>query len=380
MLRALALACCLSGCHIVFDLDAVSVRTDGGGAGDDDLAGDADDSGLPCYGGTTETGGFISVCLQPDSDDAWVDIGDIDTDSAVCEQTQPHAGGPDLCIIAATTIAITSATLVHGDRPLVLVATETLQLAATLKVNSTRVGGYRTGPGANAMSCMPGHGVTGGIAGGGGAGGTFGGNGGGGGAGDGAAGGPVTTVPVVRELRGGCPGGDGGNFGMGSGGAGGGAVYLIAGTQLVINTGTIDASGMAGRGGAEAGDGAGGGGSGGMIVLDAPMITLTGATLIAHGAGGGGGSSDASGGSNGGEVNFSNTQYPSVGGAGDLGNGGNGGNGGGGSTVSTPGGTMGFPGTGGGSGGGGGGGGHGVIYVFGIETVTSSVISPALQM
>jgi hypothetical protein len=273
-------------------------------------------------------------------------------------------GADGLCVIAAEAIRVE--TLVHaiGSKPLVLVATDTIEISGQLDAASHRGATpsmYTTafvGAGANpAGGCNPGDVPTNG---GGGAGGTLtadGGNGGDSATGGGNDGGVAGVAPTFMGLRGGCPGQNGARGTPGQGGNGGGALYLIANTSITIS-GEINASGEGGHPGVTGGAGGGGGGSGGMIGLDAPAITNTG-VVYANGGGGGEGSGNTTVGSPGNEPNSAGAAPASM----DSSNGGAGGAGG-------AGGSAGGPPTGGpgqnvnGFGGGGGGGGTGLIRVF----------------
>jgi hypothetical protein len=220
----------------------------------------------------------------------------LDTSMAACAATTM---APDnICVVAATTITISAELRGIGNKPLVLLASESITVMDNGEID---VGNHRgdadLGAGANPTVCQagtaPGNG--GGDGAGGGAGGSFTGTGGvgGEGAGDGGGGGgdggtPAQAVMNVTTLRGGCAGQQGADGG-GAGGRGGGAVLLVAGTAITIGGSGINAGGEGG-GGAPTGErGGGGGGSGGMIALDAQTITAT-AFLIANGGGGGEGS------------------------------------------------------------------------------------------
>ena len=268
-----------------------------------------------------------------------------------------------LCVIARANITAAGGVTVAvtGDKPLVLVATDTINITGVLDAAShhstadpyatTQIGAGADPTGAcNAASA-------GGISGGG-AGGTFvalggsGGNGDSGGAG-GTAGGPQTAI----ALRGGCRGQNANNALGGRGGRGGGALYLIANTITI--GGTINASGEGGaRGITGANAGGGGGGSGGLIGLDAPTIENNG-LVFANGGGGG----EGAGGGNSGLPGLDPTGVTGATGGTGGGNGGNGGLGGaGGSAGGNP--TGGNGQTVNTEGGGGGGGGSGVIKVY----------------
>jgi hypothetical protein len=278
------------------------------------------------------------------------------------------SGGDGLCVVAATTIAISAELRGIGNKPLVLIASDSITVTAggEIDVGSHRIDGS-VGAGANPAGCgagtLPGDGS--GDAAGGGAGGSFTGTGGPGGDGgpnvgtnnNGTAAAGTTNITTIR---GGCPGQQGGDNG-GVGGRGGGAVHLIAGNTITIGGLGINAGGAGGVGGATAESGGGGGGSGGMIGLDAPAIACT-ALLLANGGGGGEGADDNGDGNPGADAT---EEAAAAGGSGAVQLGGNGGAGSTGPAAGA--GTVGDNGgVGGGTndgGGGGGGGGAGLIKV-----------------
>lgn len=317
----------------------------------------------------------IAICLTSVPTNALALPAAINTDTG-CTQTVPQTNGPDLCVIAARTITVGADARATGARPLVLVATETIDVQRVLDVSS-KVGSL--GAAANAASCtvaQAGGDDSGGGAGG--AGGSFQAKGGDGGRGDEnnngnpngkAPGGTAGNAQTTAVVRGGCKGGDGGTAGgqRGAGSPGGGAVYLIAGTSITVGTnGAVYASGAGGLFGSNC-DGGGGGGSGGMIGFDAPMITVTGRVAANGGGGGGGGGSGSAGGVGG---DGTTTSFNARAAAGTSGNP-NGAAGGLGSAIGNPGGGLGNNGD---CGGGGGGGGVGFVWTHG--TVTGTQISP----
>jgi len=201
------------------------------------------------------------------------------------------------CVIAAESIAVGGFQAVTGQRPLVLVATQTISVENTLTASSSRQFNF-AGAGVDLPGCSTGTAPTGSS---GGAGGSFGGTGGNGASagltgssGTAGTGGIAGAVLAPTTLRGGCSGQDGADavapIGPGTKGRGGGALYLIADASITI-AGTLSANG-AGATGGRAGDsgGGGGGGSGGFIGLDTPSLTITG-NVLANGGGGGEGSS-----------------------------------------------------------------------------------------
>jgi hypothetical protein len=334
-----------------------------------------------CFGS-----GLVKVCLSsaPNravrySADTLLDT----TGSANCTQTMAQAEGPELCIIAGTTVTIGVTLTVIGSRALVLVATDSLMVSGVLDASSTSAG--RHGAAANQGDCAnPSVGVddTGGAGGGGGGGlGTSGGTGGTGDlndngppAGQGRGGVAGAATQALTVLRGGCRGGDGGAGDMqhrSPGGDGGGAVYLIAGNAIQIS-GDVFASG--GGGGVTSGalgaeQGGGGGGTGGMIGLDAPSLEIAGRVVANGGAGGGGGG--AVGGAPGGDGTTANWNEPATPGPG----GGSipGGNGAPGTAIGA---TSHVDGSSNDGGAGGGAGGLGIIVVHGAIT-DGMKISPA---
>lgn len=259
------------------------------------------------------------------------------------------------CVIVATTIKI-DATFVYaayGVKPLILVATDTIEVAGEITAIADRAGLANTaGAGADPMGCaLP----IAAVGEGGGAGGSFGARGGNGGTGDGGAGSTsAAAVASITNLRGGCAGSIGGGTSPGNAGHGGGAIYLIAGTSITVS-GKINASGEGGDNGSLAGPTGGcGGGAGGMIGLDAPSVAVSGA-VFANGGGGGGGGGTTSGG-NGNDPSGPTT--PAVGGVAGTG----GGAGGAGSFLTTLPGQPGATSTS--DSGGGGGGGTGVVKLY----------------
>jgi len=172
--------------------------------------------------------------------------------------------------------------VVQGARPLILLASETIEVDGDILVSPMT----RTPGGCHA-------GIAGGNSVGGGGGGGFGEGGGPGGPlqnTTAAGGGGPSGMPTLIPLRGGCPGGTGATtMGTTPGGAGlgGGALQLsTAGTLTVV--GQIAAPGNGGAGNAMNGGGAGGGGSGGAILLEGRTISvISAAALCANGGAGG---------------------------------------------------------------------------------------------
>jgi hypothetical protein len=289
------------------------------------------------------------------------------TDAAFVDPSQP-----DACFIVGTTITMTTATTnVRGDRPLVLVATDSVTIDQKLDVASHR--GQNMGPGGNWSGCgSPGSGADHSTGGGGGAGGSFitkGGDGGAGDNGNASAGTAANSLGMPAFLHGGCPGSHGGNGSQNAAGIanGGGAIYIVAANAITVS-GLVNASGSGAVGGGHA-SGGGGGGSGGMIVLSAPQIDATGA-MLANGGGGAGGGDNNSNGMNGSDEMIGMPLVPPPGGNGP------GGAGGAGSTNGTAG-------TGAGDGpsnegGGGGGGGAGFIGIN--VAVTGGTYTPSPTM
>jgi hypothetical protein len=349
--------------------------------------------GRVCFGQ-----GLVQVCLDSAPGPAVTLPGAMNPlDTTVdgnCTKIVPQTSGPELCVIAGTTVTVSGSFAAIGARPLVLIGAETIIVSGTLDVSSKIAGGSRKGAGANDLGCTAGgNGKNDAGGGGGGAGGSFGTVGGTGGSGDlndnglpvgvatGGAPGATQTTPVV--LRGGCKGSAGGagadvDVGItgGVGGDGGGAVYLIAGNMITISgSGNVFASGAGGSVNAGAGgfeQGAGGGGSGGMIGLDAPAIQVQGRIAANGGAGAGGGANN--GGALGGDGTTTMWDKRAIGGAGDTtpGAGGDAGDGGAGSTFNA---TTNLTGGSGDAAGGGAAGGLGLVWTYGTVT-GGTTISP----
>ncbi len=390
-MRWLLLVVALGGCDLVFRID----HLDPSGI---DAHGPFADGTVPpdtsCAGGTvavgrygTSSAGLVQVCV-PATGGPLVLGGPFNTDLPAACQPMLQQSGPELCVVAATNIAVATPLVVTGLRPLVLAAAQQLTIDGSITVDGSATA---AGPGGDAPNCASGPGGTDAAkGGGGGGGGSWGGVGGIGGIGGPAGtGGFGHAGGVVTAIRGGCRGGYGGDGSSansgGLGGHAGGAIYLIAGASIIVR-GNISASGGGGHFGAAGttgGGGGGGGGAGGLVAFDTPMLTIAGATGIwANGGGGGGGGGAGTGvpvnGSDGG-VSTGPAVHAAAGSGGTAGTtmGGTGGSGGVGSLQLDPGGT-GSDGGGGGGGGAGGGGGFVILYSSQRGVAGDSATSPKL--
>jgi hypothetical protein len=307
---------------------------------------------------------------------------DIDTDmtasGSLCDQNNTQSAR--YCVVTGAPLTLSAGAMLtaHGDKPLVLLSTTTMDLLGDIDVSSHH--DVRRGPGANpsdASACSFMTAPTGPSFGGGGYGGSLGTVGGSGGkagnqsTGGGVAGTKLDTFPM--SLRGGCRGGDGSLLSTtdpaAAGGDGGGAIAMVAGMQIHVDA-MINASGGGGHGGwMNAENGAAGGGAGGMIVLDSPVALTFGARtqLWANGGGGGQGGSAMTG-TDGSESTGPTQAAPGGSSSGSGGAGGSGSLGRGSGVDGTA------PAFGSGGGGGGGGGGAGFIHAPGFTD--SNSISP----
>jgi hypothetical protein len=347
-------ALCLGACNAIL------------GIGDFTVAGDGQDGGPPGDGNQVCLGTLVPVCFDDTVDKIDLPLI-VDTGSASdCPfVVTPANGSSELCVITARTIDLSGHTLrAVGPRPLVIAAIDTITITnGNIDVSSPTGPGLRTGAGADAFECgVQMNGTPDDTGAGGGAGGSFGASGGPGASGsNGSAGAQPGMKLPIETLHGGCAGTSGGAGAQtvgGVGGHGGGAVYLVAGTLIMMDgSSNVFAAGGGGGGGAVRAGG-GGGGSGGMIALEAPTVQVD-CLLAANGAGGGGGSNTGTGddGKDGTQLNFMSV---AAGGAADMGGGGGGGAG---STATLPDGSAGFAGPSGS--GGGGGGAVGVIWLRG---------------
>jgi hypothetical protein len=328
--------------------------------------------GAECFGH-----GLVTLCPKNGVAGS-ITLADVNTDTDMRCENLGQPTGPEVCLIAAQDITVSSDANVTGSRPLVLAARTTITINATFDASSTK--GHTPGAGSNETTCAAGPGANDQTNGGsGGAGGTFGGKGGNGGSGGGGSlAGQATEVATLSGVRGGCPGGRGGNApATDIGGDSGGSLYLIANTSITLGTGGhIYAGGAGGRGG-NSHDGGYGGGSGGLIGLEAPTIALMNmASIAANGGGAGEGGSSQAGTSGRDGEDAGHDMAVAKGGGGGTASGGDGGDGGAGGMVN---GTTdaNANGNGSGAGGGGGGGSAGIVWVKG--TLTGGTVSPAPQ-
>jgi hypothetical protein len=288
------------------------------------------------------------------------------TDAAFVDASQPAS-----CVIVGTTITVPGTTNVRGNKPLVLVATDSFTVDHNLDVAGHR--GQALPAGGNWSGCgSPTSGADRGTGGGGGAGGSFMTGGGNGGTGDNTralAGMATGALGTPTFLHGGCPGSRGGDGQQSAGGVanGGGAIYVVAANSITVSA-LINASGSGAVGGGHA-SGGGGGGSGGMIVLYAPQVSVTG-SLLANGGGGSAGGDQNAGGQVGSDEMIANPLLAPPGGGGPGGPGGDGF-------------TDGTGATGGGNGDdgeGGGGGGGGAGYIRSNKPLVGGVYTPPVDV
>ena len=202
---------------------------------------------LACYGG-----GLVTACPQVVPTGSLV----LDTNQQIMTDTDvrcvvtPQLNGADLFASrSAPTVEVSAAITAVGARPLVLIATQALRSPLPARSTSRVILGAATADAGASTAALRGLGPAAGAnggGGGGGPGGSFGDLGGDGGDGNWAtgrppdqigAGGTAAQIPSLAVVQGGCAGIDVGGAGGtgGAGGAGGGALYLIAGTQLVVD-------------------------------------------------------------------------------------------------------------------------------------------------
>jgi hypothetical protein len=298
-------------CAALFVSAACSNTNNGG------TDGGASEAAPPIEGGTGDAGdggssnplGFSPSNFDPGQID-WTGLGDVDctnTGGITSEQTPLLSCGGDQTKTKFTVVTqpnnikvgiwvarswriepnvVVSVDTIHGGSfPLILVATDTIDilggLSATASGSHASAGGYAGdpnnnaggGPGAGAITAQMNYPAAGG--------GSYCGVGGNGVFLDSmsvsatAAGGKTYGTPQNVPLVGGSSAGGGFLFA----GAGGGAIQLVAGKSI-----SIEAGGYVNVGGGGGGAG-GGGGSGGALLLESPTVTVAGA-LAANGGGG----------------------------------------------------------------------------------------------
>lgn len=385
MIARTALLCCLvgpfAGCDVLFGVEP------GGRTGPDAAVGPVVDAGLLCLGDPSQL--LVGLCV-PAPTRALALSGELDTDDdAACDHVVP-ATPTDLCVRTGTAVQVSSLLSARGHRPLVLMATRTIEVTMDGVLDVSARGDNEPAAGGDGLGCLDTGttGSNGGPGGGGGAGGSLAAAGGDGGIGGGdSILGGVSAPTVALSLRGGCSGGSGGSPGgvtPAAGGRPGGVVYLLAGEAIEV-AGRIDASGGGGAGGVGAvpgGSGGGGGGSGGLIALAAPLIEVSSlARVVANGGGGGGGGGYSPGGTttptpggSGSEADPIVADPPFVAAGGPPGGGeGEGGAGGAGAAAGSP--AQSGEGNGVTGGGGGGGGSVGYIRFYGLNVVLGSASS-----
>ncbi len=334
------------------------------------------DSSLLCFDG--QPGDLVGdACVYNRAPRTFSDLViDTTTGSTLCEGD--FGLNAPYCAMTGTSITIPAGVRVSaiGTRPLVLVASGSIDLEGILDVSSHRAPSEVIGAAADDARCTATSGSNDANGGAGGAGGSFQFSGGAGGATGTTAAAQPGQAPTAAELHGGCPGAIGGSYlnaAAGVVGHAGGAVYLVAGESIVLGPSSSLLSDGEGGGKAGIGGGGGGGGAGGMIVLDAPTMTLAaGAVVFAEGGGGGGGGDPGGNAGDGSEViatpgaaGGSAAAPAGGGGSGSLaGTGGAGQSGPISPTMAT-------------GGGGGGGGASGYVLVFGQITSAATISPPA---
>ncbi len=247
---------------------------------------------------------------------------------------------------------------IQGTLPFVFIALETITISGTLNGNGRADVGIAGGPNvktSRSKGAGPGGGGSGTPTAGGG-GGSYCGVGGVGAAETGGSASPAAArygTPEITPLAAGSSGGAGD---VGSAGAGGGAIQLVAGKSITIETAGLIQVGAGGGGfGGISGQEANGGGSGGSILLESLAVTAAG-KLAANGGG-----------------NSTPNANPAAGGKKGIGPS----SGGDGSAAASVNGTAGSFTVGNAAGGGGGGAGRIRINTKSAQATLSGVLSPA---
>ncbi len=303
--------------------------------------------------------GYVELCFNTDdgfighplSGSCYSECSSMDFGFQVVEQSDLS----EVAVFTASSIRVdpTISVYVSGQRPLVLVANETIEVLGTI----TAIPDYYVASGGG-FTAPESEGKGTGLGGGGAVGESFVGGGGGGYCGVGGDGGlaadPVGVGGVsngsaeIIPLRGGSSGASTGV--LSTGGGGGGAIELVAGDSIqVTDLGVIH---VGGAGGQYMGAG---GGAGGAILLESQAVVMAG-TLASNGGGGGGGVVGGGGSvPTGGTAGQANSSAANGGVGGINSSADTGGDGGPGSAGQTTEGGVGGDGTGGQGGGGGGG-------------------------
>src|SRR6185295_4574833 len=95
---------------------------------------DAMIDGQVCFGA-----GLVKVCLDspPSNPVSYSGASTIDTSqTASCTKTFPNPGGPELCVIAGTSVTVNGTLTATGSLALVLIGATTVSVPGTLDVSS----------------------------------------------------------------------------------------------------------------------------------------------------------------------------------------------------------------------------------------------------
>src|ERR1043166_2901360 len=96
---------------------------------------------------------LVKVCLDkaPTQPVTFSGMTALDTGRASsCTQTVPQTNGPELCVVAGTTVTVSGTLTVQGSRPLVLIGATAVSVPGTLDLSSTtNTNPRRPAPGGN---------------------------------------------------------------------------------------------------------------------------------------------------------------------------------------------------------------------------------------
>jgi hypothetical protein len=278
----------LAGCNSVLGITDITVGSAGGSDGASGKCLNAPNDGALFMGCPAAPSGQLTIQANIDTDN-----------DPSCDKIGQGSAAPLVCMIAADSIVVpTGHHFVSGGNALVLVAATTIDVQGTLDASGSPTTTPVTGSVCNNVSSgsIAASGTCGG--GGGGAFGDVSGTGGAGGTANAEGGNGASGISSIIVVRAGCPGAGGGAldpFGPTSqGGIPGGAIYMIAGTSITVETAGIVLANGGGGGGAASTEGGGGGASGGLIGFDSLVVDIQG-TVTADGGGGGGGGGAADG-------------------------------------------------------------------------------------